>query len=316
MKSLTLDPSNASAHRFLSDVYATQPRRDIARASELLQSQLLQDININPVQPSIVETDLNIVTQGGPATPGFNEYNSLFERNRLQLDLSGIVGTEWTRGEEAVVSGVYNRYSLSAGQFHYQSDGFRQNFDIHHDIYDVFGQAAITPELNVQAEYRRRSTEEGDLEIDFDPDDFSGNQHRDIDQDAGRIGARYSPTPESDFIASFIYSRRNEKQKDSFRIDTILTLDTDDRFHQKSYQGEAQYLLHTHSADFITGMASYRVDTRFESFQFTEFGPEPDIIEDISTTQNTAYAYSNISLPPDLTATLGDYKQEGTDLLT
>jgi tetratricopeptide (TPR) repeat protein len=50
-KSLSLDPANAGAHRFLSDVYLTQPRREIARVSELLQAQLLQDININPVQP-------------------------------------------------------------------------------------------------------------------------------------------------------------------------------------------------------------------------------------------------------------------------
>jgi tetratricopeptide (TPR) repeat protein len=37
-KSLSLDPSNAAAHRFLSDVYLTQPRREIARVSELLQA--------------------------------------------------------------------------------------------------------------------------------------------------------------------------------------------------------------------------------------------------------------------------------------
>ena len=65
-KSLSLDPANAGAHRFLSDVYATQPRREIARVSELLQAQLLQDININPVQPSLSETNLSIFTAAGP----------------------------------------------------------------------------------------------------------------------------------------------------------------------------------------------------------------------------------------------------------
>lgn len=38
---LALDPSSSSAHRFLADVYATMPRRDIAAASQLLQAQLL-----------------------------------------------------------------------------------------------------------------------------------------------------------------------------------------------------------------------------------------------------------------------------------
>jgi hypothetical protein len=67
-KSLSLDPANAGAHRFLSDVYLTQPRREIARASELLQAQLLQDININPVQPSLSET--NLASAPAAARPG------------------------------------------------------------------------------------------------------------------------------------------------------------------------------------------------------------------------------------------------------
>src|SRR5512132_1649100 len=158
-KSLSYDPSNAAAHRFLSDVYATQPRREIARVSELLQAQLLQDININPVQPSLSETNLNISTGGGPARPGFNEFTPLFERNQAQLNLSGEVGNNATRGGEAVVSGIYDWLSLSAGQYHFETDGFRKNFRIDHNITDLYAQAALTPELNVQTEFRRRKLE-------------------------------------------------------------------------------------------------------------------------------------------------------------
>ena len=168
-KSLSLDPGNAGAHRFLSDVYATQPRREIARVSELLQAQLLQDININPVQPSLSETNLGIFTGGGPARPGFNEFTPLFERNQAQLNLSGLVGSNWTRGNEAVVSGIYDNISVSAGQFHYQSDGFRENFHVQQDVYDMFAQAAVTPDLNIQAEFRRRRSTEGDLTLRFSP---------------------------------------------------------------------------------------------------------------------------------------------------
>ncbi|HEY6072305.1 MAG TPA: FecR domain-containing protein, partial [Anaerolineales bacterium] len=39
-KSVNYDPSNYSAHRFLADSYAALPRHEIARVSELLQSQL------------------------------------------------------------------------------------------------------------------------------------------------------------------------------------------------------------------------------------------------------------------------------------
>jgi len=59
-KSLSFDPSNHSAHRFLSDIYANIPRHEAARVSELLQAQLLQPINVNSVQPHMAVADLNI----------------------------------------------------------------------------------------------------------------------------------------------------------------------------------------------------------------------------------------------------------------
>jgi tetratricopeptide (TPR) repeat protein len=149
-KSLGYDPSSAAAHRFLSDVYATRPRHEIARASELLQAQLLQDININPVQPSVVENDLNIITSGGPARPGFNEFTPLFERNTAQLNASGLVGSHGTYADESVVSGIYNKVSLSAGQFFSSTDGFRRNADSETTLYNFFAQAAVTPTFNLQ----------------------------------------------------------------------------------------------------------------------------------------------------------------------
>ena len=64
--SLAIDPGDYSAHRLLSDSYANKPRHELARSSALLQSQLLQSININPVQPRLAYTDLNIVRGIGP----------------------------------------------------------------------------------------------------------------------------------------------------------------------------------------------------------------------------------------------------------
>ena len=125
--SLILDPGNTSAHRFLSDAYIGVPRREIARVSELLQAQMLQDININPVQPSLAETNLSLVTRGGPFKPGLNEYTPLFERNDLQIVGSGLVGNEDTFGVEGIASALYDRFSLSVGGFRYETDGWRPN---------------------------------------------------------------------------------------------------------------------------------------------------------------------------------------------
>ena len=145
-KSLSLDPANYSAHRFLSDSYATRPRHEIARVSELLQAQLLQPININPVQPSLNETNLKIINGFGAAT--FNEYTSLFERDRTQVLISGVAGNNSTLGEEVVLSGLEGKLSYSLGQYHYETNGFRENADLRHDIYNAFVQVAVTPQFN------------------------------------------------------------------------------------------------------------------------------------------------------------------------
>ena len=159
-------PDNSSAHRFLSDAYIGVPRREIARVSELLQAQMLQDININPVQPSLAETNLSLLTRGGPFIPGLNEYTPLFERNDIQLVGAGLAGKNDTRdfegitptpagldgkddtlGFEGIASALYNRFSISAGAFQYDTDGWRLNAGFEHEINNFFMQAAITPDL-------------------------------------------------------------------------------------------------------------------------------------------------------------------------
>src|SRR5690606_1151094 len=162
-RSLTLDPASSSAHRFLSDVYLGGRRLDISRVSELFQAQMLQDININPVQPSLSEANISLVARGGPTAIGFNEFTPLFERQDTQLNAAGVVGSNNTYGGEGVVSMLYDRYSLSAGAFHFETDGWRPNYDVNDDIYNLFGQASIAPGLNAQVEVRHRNLDQGDL---------------------------------------------------------------------------------------------------------------------------------------------------------
>ena len=134
---------------------------------------MLQDININPVQPSLAEANLSLVARSGPAAAAFNEFTPLFESQGAQFNAAGVAGNDDTYGGEGVVSMLYDRYSLSAGGFHFETDGWRPNNDVNDNIYNVFGQAAITPELNAQVEFRRRELDQGDLAFNFDPDDFS-----------------------------------------------------------------------------------------------------------------------------------------------
>ena len=76
--SATTDPTNFSAHRFLADSYSVLQRHEIARVSELLQSQLLQPTNMTPIQPRLGESNLFLINAGGPGTLSFREFNPLF----------------------------------------------------------------------------------------------------------------------------------------------------------------------------------------------------------------------------------------------
>ncbi len=153
-QSVNTDPTNFSAHRFLADSYAVRPRHEIARVSELLQSQLLQPLNITPIQPRLAESNQFLISAGGPAGLSFNEFNPLFNRNRIAVQGSGLAGENDTYGGEGVVSGIYKKFSFSAGYTHFETDGWRDNADQNDDIANVFAQYELSYKTSIQAEYR------------------------------------------------------------------------------------------------------------------------------------------------------------------
>ncbi|MEE8445673.1 MAG: TonB-dependent receptor [Alphaproteobacteria bacterium] len=315
-KSLADDPTSASAHRFLSDSYAGVRRREISRVSEQLQAQMLQDININPVSPSGSVANLN--TGGGPSA-GFNEYTALFERNQVQFNLTQSGGTQDTFGGEGVVSAIHDWLSISAGVYRYTTDGWRENHGIEHDIQNVYVQAAITPELNLQLEYRHRDSVSGDLDQNFDPDDFLAVKESTLDQDIARAGLRWSPTPNSDVLFSYIYSDREDVEARTdpgafFGFDLLSSFGADD----EGYQAEAQYLYRSERFNVTAGLAYTDVDRVSDVFiAFDLFGTIIPLLsqqEPSEIKHSRGYVYANVKLPEPVTWTLGvsydDYELE------
>jgi hypothetical protein len=204
------------AHRLLSDTYSVLPGYGIARVSELLQSQLLQPLNTNNLQPQLAFSNLQIIEAGGPSAVSLNEFNPLFMRDRPRLLVNSVVGNNDTYGGNVTASLLHGPVSVSGGAFGFKSEpDFRDNFDVKHTIYNLFGQAAFHPQFNVQAEYRYRHTEQGDLALNFDPKNFSADQRTTIDQNVIRGGARFTPGPHSDIIGSYIYSRLEQSSSQS-----------------------------------------------------------------------------------------------------
>ncbi|MGH9891598.1 MAG: TonB-dependent receptor, partial [bacterium] len=288
-KSLSTDPGDYTAHRLLSDSYSALPRHAIARVSELLQSQLLQPINVTPVQPQLAESDSFLLGGLGAAEPSLNEFNPLFQRNGFSLLASGLVGSQHTYSDELVHSGIWNNLSYSLGQLHYESDGFRSNNDVDTNVYNVYLQGRITPSFSVQGEFRHRDAEEGDLTFRFEPTERQLErqltQRRSLDLNNYRLGFNVKPLPGSTVLASLIY------QDGKVEIATpgnVTTLRPD------GAGAELQYLFDSPVVDVVAGGGYFDVDIELE--------PSGDIID---RRNYNAYMYSYLHFPKDFTWTLG-----------
>lgn len=303
-KSVNQDPANYSAHRLLADSYGALQRSEIAQVSELLQAQLLQPLNSNPVQPRLGEAAPAILAGAGPVAPSFNEFNQLFIRDRHQLLVSGIVGGQSTLGEEVILTGLEGRYSYSIGQFHYETNGFRTNDYLNQNIYDVFAQTSLTPKASIQGEVLFNGTRNGDIDLRFDPtiSPTLSDQKKDITY---RLGLHYSVTPGSDILASFFYAHTNDNFIDLTPVGAPPGSSEIGNDGTRGYNGEAQYLLTTNRLDLIAGAGYFDgKDTSDITVVLAGF-PLPPIMEHPREYHTNFYVYSHIKLPINTTLTLG-----------
>lgn len=292
-KSENTDPGNYSAHRFLADSYSVLPRHEIARVSELLQSQLLQPININPVQPHLAESNLFILEGAGPSDPSFNEFNPLFNRNRLALQLSGVAGGNSTRGDEVVVSGIYDKFSISAGQFHYETDGFRENNDLKTDIYNIFAQYSLSPQTSVQAEFRYTETENGDLQLRFEPDNFFDSLRVKERTQSYRLGIHHAFSANSDLISSVIYKRRD--------ADENIFAGFSQKGEENGCIAEIQHLFRSERIHLTSGLGYVTANQKIVA----TFFPFPETLDKFDIRHINLYAYTQINFPQQITWTIG-----------
>jgi len=307
-KSVNMDPANFSAHRFLADSYSVLPRHEIARVSELLQSQLLQPINITPLQPHLAESNLFVISGGGPASQSFNEFNPLFNRNGYALQVNSIAGENSTFGEEIVASGIYNKASFSVGQYHYETAGWRKNANQNDNIVNVFLQYELSPETSVQAEYRYRDNETGDLQLRFFPEDVNVGETITERKNTFRLGARHAFSPSSVVLASFIYTNADLSDNDHQPIFApgIVNL-FDAKRPEEAYSGELQYLWSsryvniTAGAGYVTINGEITSSIGFDGLPFTI--DNPAISTDLRHTN--WYLYSYVKPLNNLTLTVG-----------
>lgn len=261
-KSLSTNPGDYAAHRLLADAYANKPGYEIARVSELLQAQMLQPLNITPVQPSLAEKDLLILGSAGPSLTGFNEFNPLFMRDRTAAQMTVMGGTNNTLGNEITVSGLARKFSFSLGQLHYKTDGFRINNDLVQDIYNGFLQVELSPKLSAQIELRSKNRENGDLALRAGKDNFFSNRREDLQEDSGRFGLRFSSSPRSHTLLSAIWHDSGMLFKDKLVISSTRHVESQTKADDRGYDIELQQIWTGETTKWVFGGMYHNADRK------------------------------------------------------
>lgn len=304
--SVNVDPSDYSAHRLLADSYATLPRHEIARVSELFQSQMLQPLNTTPIQPRLGESNLFLLGAQGPGALAFNEFNPLFNRDHVNVQGNFLVGEDDTLSGEAIVSGIYRKFSFSAGYSGFGTDGFRENNDQKDHLATVFAQAELSSSTSVQAEYRYRDNEYGDLAQRFFPDDFSSSQRNTEQKHYARVGVRHAFAPGSILLGSLTYEGDRLHFQDQ---NDVLMLAAN--LPRTAIGSELQHLFRSSHINLTTGLGYFNIDARLDARIVLDpnFIPPPDnVLENtlgLDSKHLNAYAYSYINPLEQVTLTAG-----------
>jgi tetratricopeptide (TPR) repeat protein len=301
--SVNTDPSDFSGHRLLADTYSALPRHEIARVSELFQSQMLQPLNTTPIQPSLGESNLFLISSQGPGTLAFNEFNPLFNRDQFNVQGGGMAGEDGTWAGEGIGAGIYRKLSFSAGYSGYKTDGFRENNNQDDKIANAFAQVELNPTTSIQAEVRHRKLDAGDLSLNFFPDDFNPHATREEDRTNARVGLRHDFGPGVTFLASYMHSKQDTTGADP---DPDNGLDVNLDRNEKADTVEGQLLFRAASVKVVGGAGYFDIDfAQTTDLNFSSLGFTTVLIDDKRTKHTNLYAYSYIALPRSLTLTLG-----------
>ena len=331
---VNLDFTNHSAHRFLADTYARMPRHKIARVSELLQSQLFQPLNADPVRPQLLETNLGAAGNSGVQDSTYGEYSSLFSKDGTRYRLGAVVGSDNTFAEDVNVSGVHKSFAYSVGQYHYETDGFRDNNDLKQDIYNIFLQSSLNASTDIQAEFRSVESEYGDLDLFFDVNSFSPTERNNRETRLSRIGINHRLDNNSRVLVSLINKKNKYLSSTTTTTQTIIPLPTapfsgvsvstdvsgniDD---SDADTVELQFVRQQKDLSYVAGIGYFDEDRDNTSTQdlTVTFDPAlqaffmlpPVLTNNLSVTNNVnasyknIYVYANKSIGDDLLLTLG-----------
>lgn len=264
-QSLSLDPTNFSAHRFMADSYLDQPRHEASRLSELLQAQLWQPATGLPAQPQAGSNDLSLLRTLGPAQVGYQEYTPLFLRDGWSGQVSAMAGGGGWRADDLTLAALEGPLALSLGQFHDARDGYRPNNDQSSNILAASGQMSLGRDISIQLQAQRHAWERGDLPLYF-YDVYSPYQRLQRDTDTLRLGLLHDLTPASTAILSM-----QAQDMETRFVDASNVFRLTDHLNSHPVQLEGQYVYRVSLNQLLLGAGHYQY-TQNDHSQFETSG--------------------------------------------
>ena len=205
-QSLSADPTNVAAHRFLAEAYAQEPRSESARESELLQTRLREPLSRVPLEPLRPQRSAPaLVPQAGrlagvgSARVSFNEYSPLFERNGASIYLDALAAGYGTAAEQLAVSAINGPLGINAAQGHFKTDGMLPDSNLTQDAYEAVLQLAATSALSLEGELFYGHVRRREVQSDFDPSEATAVDFDDRFTRA-RLGGRYGIAAGSELL--------------------------------------------------------------------------------------------------------------------
>jgi len=265
---------------------------------------------MTPIQPQLAESNLFLISSGGPGGLSFNEFNPIFNRNGITAQAGSVLGEHDTYAGEGIISGIYQKAAFSIGGLHYTTDGWRKNADQKDDIANAFLQYELSPQTSIQGEYRYRNSDRGDLQLRFFPADLFPGRRNDEERHTYRFGIRHSLSPSSILLGSFMYQDASFKVSDNQLAPPATSFGI--KRPEDAFSGEIQHLFRSRLVNLASGVGYFdidsRVDTSVNLFIPPPDGPGPITIADSSSTdlQHTnIYSYAYLSALKHVTFTIG-----------